>query len=173
MTSRAAFVPASIVTHLLGLVAMIVSGTRAHQCDNWYVSNWGRSCHSELYLERCSLELAQRSSRAALASHNAAAAKPQGQRYSRYHRQLSEWCYLCPHSAYALQHHSSGLPNFFFAWAASASYFKHLCRFFDYFFIFHPACKLIQLRHVYQQRPTANNAIRSTWFSMRRHGCST
>ena len=33
--------------------------------------------------------------------------------------------------------------------------------------------KFIQVRHVYQQGPTANTAVCLSWLRMRRHGCST
>ena len=57
---------------------MVKCSICSYQCDNWYVSNWRLACHINFCLGRCSLELAQRPSRVALAWHLARRSTPFG-----------------------------------------------------------------------------------------------
>ena len=70
--------PPPCPAYLLGLLAMIKCSICSYQCDNWYVSNWRLACHINFCLGRCSLELAQRPLRVALAWHFARRSAPFG-----------------------------------------------------------------------------------------------
>ncbi len=84
--------------YLLGLLAMIKCSICSYQCDNWYVSNWRLACHINFCLGRCSLELAQRPLRVALAWHLARRSTPLGVTKALY-GQLGRRDWLWAHKA--------------------------------------------------------------------------